>query len=182
MGIGWLAASWPAVVAAHAHAASAATAPAAQRMRFLTPDEARVVAAIADQIVPRDDMPGALEAGAPYFIDQSLHTWAAKSASDFRDGLRDFEARFTSQHPSLRFDAADDATQIAFLTAVEETPFFGLVRLLTLLGMFSLPAYGGNRGGAGWRLLGFKDNHAFSPPFGYYDRDYPGFTLPKAPA
>ena len=29
---------------------------------------------------------------------------------------------------------------------------------------------------AGWKLLGFEDLHAFQPPFGYYDRDYPGFV------
>ena len=26
-------------------------------------------------------------------------------------------------------------------------------------------------------LLGFEDQHLFSPPFGYYDRDYPGFAI-----
>ena len=30
--------------------------------------------------------------------------------------------------------------------------------------------------GAGWKLIGFEDQHVFEPPFGYYDRDYPGFT------
>jgi hypothetical protein len=48
--------------------------------------------------------------------------------------------------------------------------------MLTVIGMFTMPAYGGNRGGAGWKLLGFEDSHAFHPPFGYYDRDYPGFV------
>jgi hypothetical protein len=42
--------------------------------------------------------------------------------------------------------------------------------------MFSLPGYGGNRGELGWRLMGFEDTHAFFPPFGFYDRDYPGFV------
>jgi hypothetical protein len=42
--------------------------------------------------------------------------------------------------------------------------------------MFSLPAYGGNRDGVGWKLIGFEDEHVFHPPFGYYDRDYPGFV------
>jgi len=43
------------------------------------------------------------------------------------------------------------------------------------LGMFSDPSYGGNRNGIGWELLGFRNDHAYQPPFGYYDRDYPGF-------
>ena len=53
---------------------------------------------------------------------------------------------------------------------------------MTLIGLFALPQYGGNRNGIGWRLIGFDDQHAFSPPFGYYDRDYPGFKLPDAKA
>ena len=48
--------------------------------------------------------------------------------------------------------------------------------VLTLFGMFSMPAYGGNRDGVGWTLIGFEDAHVFHPPFGYYDRDYPGFV------
>ena len=68
------------------------------------------------------------------------------------------------------------AQQIAFLTTVDQTPFFSTTRLLTLLGMFSLPEYGGNRDGLGWKLLGFEDAHVFTSPFGYYDRDYPGFV------
>ena len=28
-----------------------------------------------------------------------------------------------------------------------------------------------------WLLLGFEDRHVFEPPFGDYDRDYPGFTI-----
>jgi hypothetical protein len=46
--------------------------------------------------------------------------------------------------------------------------------------MFSLPAYGGNRDAAGWKLIGFEDQHVFHPPFGYYDRDYPGFVADAA--
>jgi hypothetical protein len=36
-------------------------------------------------------------------------------------------------------------------------------------------AYGNYRG-AGWTLMGFEDRHAFTPPFGYYDREYTGFV------
>ena len=76
-------------------------------------------------------------------------------------------------------EAADiDAVtaQIAYLKTVDRTPFFEATRLLTLLGMFTSPEYGGNRDGLGWTLIGFDAQHMFQPPFGYYDRDYPGFT------
>jgi len=42
--------------------------------------------------------------------------------------------------------------------------------------MFSSPKYGGNFQGSGWKLMGFVDQHAFAPPFGYYDAQYQGFV------
>jgi hypothetical protein len=38
--------------------------------------------------------------------------------------------------------------------------------------MFSSPEYGGNRDKVGFELLGFTDQHAWQPPFGFYDADY----------
>jgi Gluconate 2-dehydrogenase subunit 3 len=69
--------------------------------------------------------------------------------------------------------------QVHYLRTVDHTPFFDTTRLLTLLGMFSLPAYGGNRNGVGWKLIGFEDRHFFRPPFGFYDRGYPGFVIDR---
>ena len=44
------------------------------------------------------------------------------------------------------------------------------------VGMFTSPQYGGNYQGSGWKMMGFADQHAFAPPFGYYDREYTGFV------
>ena len=171
------AAHWPAIAAAHGHAARAADGNAS--LEFLDPAEARVIDALSALIVPSDDTPGAREAGALYFIDRSLRTWAASHANDFRSGLTAFVDGFAAVHGGRPFAEADTATQIDYVRTVESTEFFGGVRALTVIGLFALPAYGGNRGGAGWKIIGFDDQHAFSPPFGDYDRDYPGFTLPE---
>jgi gluconate 2-dehydrogenase gamma chain len=179
LGTALAAAQWPAIAAAYRHAASGVANPGNAAFHFLSEDEARDVDAIAAQIIPTDDTPGAREAGAVYFIDRSLGTWAAGVADPFRAGLRDFRTGFSAVHPSQIFAAADAATQIAYLTQVDGTEFFKNLRQLTLLGMFALPSYGGNKDGAGWKLLGFEDTHAFVPPFGYYDRDYPGFVIPR---
>jgi hypothetical protein len=48
--------------------------------------------------------------------------------------------------------------------------------MLTILGMFTSPKYSGNYQGAGWKLMGFVDQHGFSPPFGHYDAEYHGFV------
>ncbi len=119
LGAAWMAANWPAIAAAHAHAAALATAPDASTLDFLNAEEARDVEAIAAQIIPTDDTPGAREAGALFFIDRSLHTLASSAAVPFRSGLRDFKSAFAARHPSSEFAAADSSTQIAFLTAVE---------------------------------------------------------------
>jgi gluconate 2-dehydrogenase gamma chain len=42
---------------------------------------------------------------------------------------------------------------------------------VTMVGMFSLPSYGGNIEKIGWRLIGFDDSHVWQPPFGYYDAE-----------
>jgi hypothetical protein len=53
------------------------------------------------------------------------------------------------------FAALDPDAQDAALTAIDGTPFFELVRLHAIQGMFGDPSHGGNVGHAGWRLLGF---------------------------
>ena len=76
---------------------------------------------------------------------------------------------------SAAFAIAPEAQQIAWLRQVDKTPFFLAVRRLTVLGLLALPKYGGNKDNVGWALIGVEDNHYWEPPFGYYDRDYPGF-------
>ena len=150
------------------------------RISFLTPAEAADVEAVAAQIIPTDDSPGAREAGVVYFIDRALATFFSQLAGDYRAQLAAFQTAFREQHPAVpSFASFPSAEQIEYLKEVAQTPFFAMTRLLTLLGMFSLPAYGGNRDGVGWKLMGFQDAHFFRPPFGYYDRDYPGFVVDR---
>ena len=116
-----------------------------------------------------------------YFIDRALATFLSQLASDYRAQLAEFQAAFREQHPgAASFASLTSEQQIEYLKTVDHTPFFDTTRLLTLLGMFSMPAYGGNRDGVGWKLIGFEDRHVFQPPFGYYDRDYPGFVIDPA--
>jgi gluconate 2-dehydrogenase subunit 3-like protein len=172
----WVAAQWPAIAAAAHHAESMPAAVSPPHFGLLTAIDASDVAAICAQIIPSGATPGAQEAHAVYFIDKSLSTYFASMAPDYRLGLAEFQTRFRALQPAQAFAAADAPTQQAFLKTVERTPFFETTRLLTVLGMFSSPKYGGNYQGSGWKLLGFVDQHAFAPPFGYYDAQYPGFV------
>lgn len=168
---GALALTSPAVAAA-AKAAQKAFASKARFKALLMP-EATVLEAIAAQIIPTDDTPGAREAGVIYFFDQALATFMSGAAGFLRDGLDEFNVGVSERFPgSESFLALEPAQQVDYLKTREQTPFFQTVRFLTLAGMFALSKYGGNRDQAGWKLIGFDHRHVWRPPFGHYDAEY----------
>ncbi len=172
----WLATQWPVIVRAAEHSHQAAmTKP--ETFGFLRPVEIADVDAITAQIVPGGKTPGAREAHATHFIDQAMTTFFSWRAEHFRSGLTQFQTAFRTAQPAVgSFARLSSDAQIAYLRTVEKTEFFETMRLLTLLGMFSSPKYGGNYNGIGWQSIGFVDEHVFSPPFGYYDAQYAGFV------
>jgi len=168
---------WSALAHAGHEAHMAAQAPGPIRYTLLGPADVADVEALTSQIIPSDETPGAREAAVTFFIDRALGSFFAHWRPSFLQGLAQFQAAARVAYPqSASFAALPDGRQIEFLHTVDGTPFFDQARLLTVCGMFSSPAYGGNRDGLGWKLLGFEDQHLFEPPFGYYDRDYPGHS------
>lgn len=176
LGTAWLATHWPQIAAAAEHAHAAAAMPSARAFKVLSARQARDVESIAAQIVPGGDTPGAREAGVVYFVDQILAGLFAARADEFHAGLAEFQADFTARHPgSGQFADLSAPEQLSHLKSVESTPFFAAMRFLTVMGLLSLPSYGGNANKLGWKLVGFVDQHAWVPPFGHYDREYAGF-------
>ena len=167
VGGSWLAMHWPAMAAA-GEAAGQARDTGAEFQTLSGPDAADLEA-IAAQIIPSDDSPGAREAGVIYFIDRALGSFMADKADTIQAGLEAMNAEVLEQAGVPRFADLDPDRQIEVLKARETTPFFWEVRLLTLAGMFAMPSYGGNRNHLGWELLGFEHRHVWQPPFGYYD-------------
>jgi Gluconate 2-dehydrogenase subunit 3 len=173
----WIAANWAGIAQAAHHADESVSAPAPVGFQFFTPAEAADVEAVGAQIVPSGKTPGAREAHAVYFIDRTFATYFGAMGAEYRKGLADFQSKFHGAHPaSATFSAASSDAQIEFLKTVDRTPFFETTRMLTILGMFTSPKYGGNFQGIGWKMMGFADQHAFTPPFGYYDAEYKGFV------
>jgi gluconate 2-dehydrogenase gamma chain len=160
----WLAANPTALRASGAHAAMARDAAPPVPWLCLTPEEAADLEAIAAQIIPTDDLPGAREAGAVYFMDHSFATWAKDQLAALRSGLDDLNR-------AGRFATLSSDQQTALLRTVEQTPFFQMVRFATVAGTFANPSWGGNRDKVGWRILGFEDRFVWQPPFGDYDAD-----------
>jgi gluconate 2-dehydrogenase gamma chain len=173
-----LALHWPALAAAAAHAHAAASGRIDHTFRVLSPAQARDVAAIASQIVPSGDTPGAREAGVVYFVDHVHAGIYAPYAPEFLAQLDHFRSEYGRGRPDApAFADLDAASQAAYLATIEATPFFGRMRLLTVAGLLALPSYGGNENKIGWKLVGFLDQHAWQPPFGHYDAGYPGFEV-----
>ena len=163
-------AAWPAIASAQQHAHKAAASPSSTALEHFDPATARDITAMAAQIIPSDDGPGATEAGAVYFIDRALRTFAADQQIAYREGLADLELRREKSFPgSVSFSGLTTAQQIQLLHSIEGTDFFATLRQHTVLAWLGSPEYGGNRGGVGWKYIGFDDRGAFSPPFGYYD-------------
>jgi len=179
---GWIAMNWPQIAFAAEHAGHAAhqmagTDAPPTALTTLSAAEAAEVDAIANQIVPGGTTPGARDARVIYFIDNALGSFFAAQLPAFRNGLTDFQSAYAARNGAAKpFSAAPDAQQIAWLKEVDKTPFFNAVRRLTVLGLIALPKYGGNHDNLGWKLLGVEDQHAWEPPFGYYDQDYAGFV------
>jgi len=166
----WLTTQWPAIAAAHEYAQHVAQSgqPAFQ---FFDPYHAVEVEAMAAQIIPADDTPGAREARVIYFIDRALATFERDKQAIYTQGLPELQAKtrelFSGAH---KFSELSAAQQVQLLTAIEKSEFFETVRVHTIVGFFANPEYGGNRDRIGWKLIGFEDAGAYEPPFGYYDR------------
>ena len=169
----WLALRWPAILAAQEHAKRAKTSGLPAQFQFFSPEDAVEVEAMAAQIIPSGDTPGAQEARIIYFIDRVLVTFDRDKQPAYTQGLKDLRQRTQVLFPSVnRFSSLTPAQQIQVLTAIEKTDFFELVRLHTIMGFLAKPGYGGNHDQVGWKLIGFEDRMTFVPPFGYYDREF----------
>jgi gluconate 2-dehydrogenase gamma chain len=167
----WVALHWPAVLQAHDHARVAKADPNA-RFEFFSPGQAAEVEAMAAQIIPSGDSPGAGEAGVIHFIDRALVTFDRERQPLYKEGLALLQPRTKEIFPdAVAFSKLNSDQQIQLLTAIEKTEFFETVRVHTIMGFLADPDYGGNRDQIGWKLIGFESRPSFKPPFGYYDAE-----------
>jgi gluconate 2-dehydrogenase gamma chain len=190
----WVSAHWPEMLSAATHARQAVQSGTAYKFEFFSPAEATEIDALSARIIPTDDTPGAREAGVLYFIDRALVTFAGGDQQKYRDGLPELQSLVREKFPSVgKFSAATPEQQDELLytmeashTETEKAPrrrslksaqtFLEALRVQTIAGFLIDPETDlGNRGGVGWKLIGREPEHSFQPPFGYYDKDYPGW-------
>jgi gluconate 2-dehydrogenase gamma chain len=190
--IAWANAQWPSILAAAQHAHQAAKS-GNRHFDVLTPQQARNVEAIAAQIIPSDELPGAREAGVVFFIDRALKTFAKDTLPVYQSGLANVDELIAKQYPGAKtFADATPEQQEALMTILAESlipsrgglrrpgltdsaDFMQIIWQHTVYGFLADPDAGGNRDYAGWKAINRDPAHTFSPPFGFYDKDYPGW-------
>ena len=163
---------WVSALAACARADARAEAP----FTTFSAAEARTMRAFAAQIIPSDaELPGAEEAGAVYFVDRAIGSYMQDMKRSVRSGLADLDRRARKRGAGDGgFAALPAERQAEVIREVERSEFFGAARMLVVAGTFSDPSYGGNRQGAGWKVLDMEHRPAFQPPFGWYDTEAAG--------
>jgi gluconate 2-dehydrogenase gamma chain len=124
----------------------AATPASAQAARFFTSDEARTVAVLAEQIIPRTDSPGAIDAGVPAFIDRMMaEFYQDRERQALRAGLARVDRDAQTAHGKA-FAALTSDQQVALMTVYDreayeqragaQRHFFRTLKELTTLGFF----------------------------------------------
>jgi gluconate 2-dehydrogenase gamma chain len=166
----WVTTNYLGILAAQQYVMQAAETGKLPKLAFFTDDQAVEVEAIAAQIIPTDDTPGAREAHCVYFIDRALTTFERDSQPLYTQGLQDLQAKTKELYPDAsKFSALTAEQQIKTLTAIEKTKFFNTVRTHTVIGFLARPEHGGNYEKVGWKLIGYDGSLKHKPPFGYYD-------------
>jgi gluconate 2-dehydrogenase gamma chain len=143
-----------------------------QQFTYFDPATAAEIQAVAGQIIPDDETPGADGAGVIWFIDRALAGYDADNRELYKRGLAEMQSKRTEMFPgSSSIARLSKDQQIQLLRSTEKTEFFQMVRYHTILGFFGHPKYGGNRDQVGWKLIGVEYAMQYQPPFGYYDAE-----------
>jgi hypothetical protein len=120
----------------------------AQPAKFLTLTEAQTVAAVSEQIIPRTDTPGAIDAGVPAFIDRMMAGYyQEKERHILRAGLARID-RDAHQAHGMAFAALTPEQQIELMKVYDREAFeqngkggdkhaFRMLKELTTLGYFT---------------------------------------------
>src|ERR1700691_6019840 len=92
-----------------------------EQLVWFNPGDAAEIKAIAAQIIPDDNTPGAGTAGVIWFIDRSLAGFDRDKQDLYKRGLLDTQAKRGELFPgSASISSLNNAQQIALLKAIEK--------------------------------------------------------------
>ena len=87
---------------------------------YFTSAQRKIVAAMAEVVIPRTDTPGAIDAGVPGYIELMVANWLNDAEKlIFSQGLQDIETRIPQQygHP---FDQLSPSNQLEIMEDLED--------------------------------------------------------------
>lgn len=133
--------------------------------RFFTPEEASCIIAFCEQIIPKDESPGATDAGVIYYIDRQLYGVFHYDQETYRTGIRNLQTWCNLKYGKT-FETIVPEDQIKILKMMQsnelnesEWPeskpadFFNLVRAHTMQGFYGSPIHGGNKDYMSFEML-----------------------------
>jgi gluconate 2-dehydrogenase gamma chain len=139
--------------------------PTLSAWRFLTNEEAKLLDALVEQIIPTDGWPGAKDAGVTNFIDKQLVGPYTRYQETYRKGLYAIQETCKSEFQKP-FEALPFDVQTKFLEKMEggkmkgdlwtkglDRQIFGLIRNHTMQGFYGSPRHGGNKGNISYKML-----------------------------
>jgi len=133
--------------------------------RFFTPDEALCVISLCEQIIPKDQSPGATDAGVIYYIDRQLSGVFHYDQETYRMGIKNLQD-YSARNHGKTFESLISAEQIKLMKMMESnqigekdwtsgkaSDFFNLIRSHTMQGFYGSPIHGGNKDFMSFEML-----------------------------
>ena len=132
--------------------------------KFFTISQAALVGSISELMIPADQFPGGQTAGVVFYIDGILAGPFGKFYRNrYEEGLlrvdaasqKQFGGSFVSQGSDRQTAILKDL-QSSDAAGTPDQEFLGLLWRHIMEGYYGDPEHGGNRDGAGWKMIGFE--------------------------
>ena len=133
--------------------------------RFLSEDEALTIIAIAEQIIPADQDPGATDAGVINFIDKQLAGFYSNFQESYRNGIAALNQyclkKFSQPFEKLEWNKQTEVLNLMEKNSIEgeywkENPasrFFRMLRDHSMQGFYGSPRHGGNKNYLSYKMI-----------------------------
>lgn len=133
---------------------------------FLTAEEASLLSAISDRIIPEDtNGPGATQAGVIYYIDKQLYEVFKDDQQTYRNGLKAIDSSCQQLH-AAHFEDLDIDSRDLFLEKMEQnnlpgeywkknsaSGFFSMIIKHSMQGFYGPPRHGGNKNYISYKIM-----------------------------
>jgi gluconate 2-dehydrogenase gamma chain len=133
--------------------------------RFFTPEEALCVIALCEQIIPKDQSPGATDAGVIYYIDRQLSGVFQYDQETYRNGIKSLQ-NYCRIKSGKSFESLPAMEQVKVMKLMESSQigerdwsggkasdFFNLILSHTMQGFYGSPIHGGNKNYMSFEML-----------------------------